>query len=203
LEFAEALESRVSAIYKDSWIYQYFNFKVVSENNVVFFTDTTKKILIDSDRFQIFLFIPETTKYYFLPSSQWKNLCSTSECSILTDLISNIVHGFKTVSFPSTKSVRYKLPYFIIFNSPSAMSNNYLVFKDFLKPNFEDKILAMIKFDEEKNGLVPYFTPLISFPFLKTLTLNKTLEFILVDSNKKQILISDHSQLFISIKFSI
>jgi hypothetical protein len=202
MEFAEALESRVISIYISSWIYQYFNYKVSSENGVVMFWDHPEKNIIESDRFDIYLYIPDNTKYYFLPLNEWENLCLSNECSILTEIISKIPHGFRTISFPTTKSICYKLPYFIIFNSPSSMSNNYLIFKNFLKPNFEDKILAMVQYDEEKDCLIPYFTPTITLPFLKTLTLNKTLEFKLIDSNKKQIMIKDFSQLFISLTFS-
>jgi hypothetical protein len=185
IEFAEALESHVTNIYKSSWVYQYFNFKIGSENGIVAFYDT-KKNLIDSYRFKVYIFIPKVTKPYFYSLNQWKEICPISECTLLTDVISNVSHGFKTTSYPSTKSVFYKLPYFLVFKSPTSISNNYLIFNNFLKPNFETRILAMLIFDEEKNLLVPYFSPGITLPFLKTLSLSKTLEFILVDSNKKK-----------------
>jgi hypothetical protein len=204
LEYAEALESRVLSIYTSSWINQYFNYKVSTDDDgVIFFSEPSKKKekeIADSFRFKIYLFIPENTRQYFYPLSEWRTICKTTDCVVRTDVISNIHHGFRTTSFPSTKSVYYNSPYFIIFRS-SSMSKNYLVFKDFLKPNFNDNILAMIQYDEEKDNFVPYFTPTIILPFLKTLTLNKTLEFIIIDSNKSQVQLDDLSQLFISITF--
>lgn len=203
VEYAEALESRVFSIYSSSWINQYFNFKVSSDNGIIFFSEPSRKKekeIADSFRFKIYLLIPEITKQYFSPLSEWRNICETSDCFVLTDLLSNIQHGFRTTSFPSTKSMYYDSPYFIVFRS-SSMPKNYLIFKDFLKPNFKDNILAMLKYDEEKDNFVPYFTPTIILPFLKTLTLNKTLEFIIIDSNKSQIQLNDFSQLFISITF--
>jgi hypothetical protein len=201
IEYGEALESRIKTMYTLSWIYKYYSCRVSSEDGVVIFIHSSKKDLFSSHRFKIYIYIPEATKPYFLPLSEWDNFCETSDCLVLTDVISNIQHGFRTQCFPSTKSVYYNAPYFIIFKSPS-IPKNYLTFKDFLKPNFDDTILAMIKYDEEKEGFLSYFTPTITLLFLKTLTLNKTLEFIIVDSDKKQILIDDFSQLFISISFN-
>jgi hypothetical protein len=201
IEYSEALESKIKTIYTLAWISKYYNCKVDSDEGVVTFIEQSKKEVYDPYRFKIYVYIPEATKQYFYPLSIWENICETSDCLVLTDVISNIQHGFRTTSFPSTKSVYYNSPYFIIFKSPS-IPKNYLTFKDFLKPNFDDTILAMIKYDEEKEGFVSYFTPTITLPFLKTLTLNKTLEFIIVDSDKKQIVIDDFSQLFISITFN-
>jgi hypothetical protein len=200
IEYCEALESRIKSIYTSSWIYKYFSCRVISDDGVVMFIQSQKKDIFSSIRFKIYVYISESTKQFFFPLNEWQSICETSDCYVLTDLISNIQHGFRTMCFPSTKSVYYKPPYFIIFKSPS-IPKNYLTFKDFLKPNFDDTILAMIQYDEEKEKFVPYFTPTITLPFLKTLTLSKTLEFIIVDSNKKQVVINDFSQLFISIIF--
>jgi len=46
---------------------------------------------------------------------------------------------------------------------------------------------------------VAYFAPGINLSFLKHLALEKTLEFIIVDSNKQTISIADNSQIFIQL----
>ena len=198
LEFAEALEDRVIEIYNTSWIGQYFDIFSGTDDYIVSFFES-KNTRSNSYRFKIYLYIPKKTKPYFYPLSEWKKFCPISECAVLTENISHVNHGFKTTSYPSTKSVYYTYPYFLVFKSPTSISNNYLIFNDFLKPNFETRILAMLVYDEEKNLFLPYFSPGITLPFLKTISLSKTLEFILVDANKKQILLEDYSQLFISL----
>jgi hypothetical protein len=202
LEFAKAFESRIINLYKKSWIYKYYNFDVKSENGIVYFFDNIKKSVVDSVRFKIFVYIPKLSKPYFFSLADWKQVSPHSESVLETSLISNIPHGFRTKSFPTSNPLYYKPPYFFVFRNSSSTPSNYFLFNSFLKTNIEDSILAMVNFNEDKNVLAPYYSPGITLPFLNALSLNRTLEFILVDSEKKQIAVNDFSQLYVTIELS-
>ena len=58
-------------------------------------------------------------------------------------------------------------------------------------------VLAMTTFNEDTNSLESYFSPTITIPFKGTLSLTKTLEFIVRDANKKQFALQDSCQLYL------
>lgn len=134
--------------------------------------------------------------------SEWKRLNPPAENILLNcSLLSNVEHGLKTKAFPSSKSIYYDSPYFIIFKSP-YLTSNYLNFNNFYKPNSENCVLAMVLYNEDENNFVPYFSPGVTLSFLQNLSLEKTLEFVIVDSNQQIISIADNSQLFIQLTIS-
>jgi len=60
----------------------------------------------------------------------------------------------------------------------------------------------MVLYNEDENNFVPYFSPGVTLSFLQNLSLEKTLEFVIVDSNQQIISIADNSQLFIQLTIS-
>jgi hypothetical protein len=197
LQFAEALTSRVEKLYASSWINQYYNVTVNHENGIVFFYDVLIKQIMNSYRFDILVYIPEICKPYFDTAENWMKVGRLN--LVKTDLISNVPTGLRTQSIPATKSLYYTAPFFLKLNQSCNVISNYLEFKGFFKPNVDKCILAMISYNEFEETFVADFLPTIRLSFLQTLSLNKNLEFILIDSNNKQVTIEDKSQLFISI----
>jgi hypothetical protein len=100
---------------------------------------------------------------------------------------------------PTTKSLYYTSPFFFVFKDHSTVEPNSLLFNSFLKPNSENRILAMTTYNDKNNSLEPIFSPNIILHFSNALALTKTLEFALIDSQKKPVLIEDFSQLYIVI----
>ncbi len=198
LQFAEALESRVTNIYNDSWIYKYYDYNVKSEDGIVLFWDSTNKRPTNSERFRVFLYIPEKTRPYFFSKSEWLNFQTPSNYVIL-DIISHIPHGFKTKCFPATKSLFYTSPFFFKLKTPLITASNYLLYKDTYKPNFKDCILAMVTYSVENDNLIAEFSPQLTFHYKKNWPLSPMLEFILVDANNQQLKIEDNSYLFFSL----
>ena len=199
-EFVNALESRVERLYKESWICQYFDYEPKCENNIVFLWHRAKKSVVDSYRFQIIEFIPEKSQPYFLPYYDLSKYRSENEAFFAsTSLLSNVPHGFKAKYYPSTKSLFYNAPYFLIFKTSPSVNSNYLVFNSFLKPNSDCCILAMLVYNELDNTFSAQFSPAITLPYLHSLSLNNILEFNLFDTDSKQVELSDFSQLFVSL----
>lgn len=199
-EFVNALESRVERLYKDSWICQYFDFETKIENNIVYFYDKVKKVPVDSYRFQIVEFIPEKSIPYFLPSYDLANYRTENvPFFTMTSVLSNVPHGFKASFYPSTKSLFYKAPFFLIFKTPPSVKPNFLLFNSFFKSNSDTSILAMLVYNEFDNMFTVQFSPGITLPYLNSLSFTNCLEFNLFDSNQKQVEIADNSQLFVSV----
>ena len=73
------------------------------------------------------------------------------------------------------------------------------MFNNFLKPNTETTILAMLMYNETDDVFVPQFLPEITLTYLKNLSLNNVLEFKLFDTNFQQVKIADSSQLFVNL----
>lgn len=187
-------------MYKESWIFKYYNLLVNADDdgNVMFWDSATKEPPGYS-RFKIYIYIPELSRPYFYSKEDHKNLIVNPEANIETTILSKIPNALKTQSYPATKSLFYTAPYFFKLKTPSVANANYLQFKGFQRPNFTDCILAMVTFNDESNNFVAEFSPGITLPFKDTLFLNKTLEFILVDAKKQQVLIEDNSYLYFSI----
>jgi len=159
------------------------------------FWSPEKKTIAKSERFKIFLFVPEASKPYFFSKSDLKSI-QTLNVNIETDLISNLPHGFRTKCLPASKSLFYTSPFFLKFRTPLITSSNYLVYKSSYKPNSEECILSMVTYNNESDTLLSEFSPQVSFPFKHHLKLNNVLEFILIDSNNQQLLVEDGSFLF-------
>lgn len=199
-EYANALESRVMKIYRESWICQYFDYEPKCEDGVVFFYHKPKRAKVDTDRFHVNEYIPANSRPYFLPKSDW-NIASDEEGRVFcrTNFISNVRHGFKATPCYSTKSLFYTAPFFLVFRTSPSVNSNYLIFNNFLKPNSETTILAMLVYNETDDVFVPQFLPEIILPYLKNLSLNNVLEFKIYDTNMKQVQVADSSQLFVNL----
>jgi hypothetical protein len=199
-EYANALESRVQKIYRESWICQYFDYEPKCEDGVVFFYYKARKLKVDSYRFHINEYIPANSRSYFLPKSEWAT-ASDEEGAIFcrTNLLSNVTHGLKVTPCYSTKSLFYTAPFFLLFRTSPSVNSNYLIFNNFFKPNSETTILAMLLYNETDDMFIPQFLPEITLPYLKSLSLNNVLEFKLYDTNLKQVQIADSSQLFVTL----
>jgi len=198
-EYAAALENSVHILYKNSWVNKYFNYDVRLDNGIVSFYNTTKRrpvLASTSSRFSVLLKMDELTKLYFNTAEWWNENHPESDKWILASKLSNVPHGFQTNNAPGTKAHLFVPPFFIIYRTVGAI-NNYLSFQGFNQPNIEQSILAMVTFDEERNAIEPLFTPDIILPYSNVLSLNNFLEFKMIDSRGKQILVSDSSQLFI------
>jgi len=199
-QFADALENRVANIYKESWISKYYQWDVKSDNGIITFWDKANNTPRESKRFTVFVFIPETTRPYFFPKSEYKYF--TSITNIKLDIISNIPNGFKSKCFPASKSLFYTAPFFFKLKTPLPLQANYLVFKDTFSTNHEDTILAMVNYNPETDTFVADFAPQILLLVSNSFYLNKYLEFILVDSNNEQLLVEDNSQLFFTLSIN-
>ena len=197
-EFADALEGVVTDIYKKSWVAHYFNFEVKSESGIVFFYNTSRNRVADTDRFIVKLRINDKAKLYFNTSYWWTNFAGGDVWPkwIRARVLSNVTHGFQTANAPGSKSLLFYPPYFVVFKA-SGVSPNFLSFTDFQKPNAEESVLSMIVYDEEHNILIPQFSPELLLPYNDTTVLSNVLEFKLLDSKKNIVQVSDKSQLFI------
>lgn len=197
LEFYEALSKRVLDIYNSSWIVKYYTFLPIYSNGVVQFIDREKNN-VDSNRFQILIYVPKETQAYFLPASDWAEFENT-DLAIKTEFLSNVVHGFRIKSYNSSQSLFYREPYYIYLKSPSIQEPNCLLFNDFLKPNHNDSILCLLIYDDRTARFINQFETQITLPYLSVFTFNHTLEFCVRDANKKEIALVDGSQLFIQL----
>jgi hypothetical protein len=195
----------VDSIYKKSWVSKYFNYSVKDENGIVSFYNSAKDRTVSegtTSRFSVWIKMNELTKLYFNTVEWWNaNLPNNdndneNEKWIQVSKLSNFPHGFITNNAPGTKAHLYVPPFFVVYRTSWA-TTNFLAFKEFNQPNIEQSILAMLSFDEEQYKLNPLFTPHIILPYSNVLTLNNILEFKLIDSQDRHILVSDKSQLFI------
>lgn len=196
------MEARVESLYKNSWISKYYIFDVKVNNGFVFFHLNTKdrQEIVDQTRFTVFIYVPKLTKPFFFPYSHWKYLTGTSSNSFVEcSLISNIPNAFPSKSYPSAKSLFYASPFFFYFKTSDNVKANYLSFNNFFKPNTENRILAMVDFNENSNNFEPVYFPEIILPYTKTPSLNNLLEFSLFDAKQKQITVLDYSQIFVVI----
>jgi hypothetical protein len=98
-------------IYKDSWVYRYYTLECSVENGIVYFHSSTKKVALNAYRYEIFVYIPKSSRSYFFPLSEWKILFPNAGFNIKTDLISRVETGFRTLAFPSSKTLFYKPPF--------------------------------------------------------------------------------------------
>jgi len=203
VQYGQVLANKIQQLYIESWIGQYFELdvKITEASKTVYFYQKSSKSGSESDRFAIYVSIPEKTIPYFLPLSNAKSLGTTAnnnELVIETQLLSSVMHGFKAMPYASTTSLFFKSPYFLTFNSPHS-NRNYFMFNDFTKPNLASCILAMLVYDENQNSFIAQFAPRISLPYLQSLSLNNTLEFSLYDATWKPVRMSFKSQLFVLI----
>lgn len=199
-DFQEELEKRVERIYRKSFIFEYYNLNLDKENKVVYFVDKDKKPIYDN-RFQVFVLIPKQSKTYFMPQSEWQKIDeSNGDVYIPVSLLSNIYNGFATSSYQTSKSLYYESPFFLVMRSPFKADPNFLRFTDFLKPNSEETLVAMLEFDEIGNKMKLLFSPKITFTFHDMISLNHTLEFVFVDSQRKKISCNDNSKLYLELK---
>ena len=84
-----------------------------------------------------------------------------------------------------------------MFKNSAIVEANSLLFNNAFKPYSKKTVLAMTTFNEDTNSLESYFSPTITIPFKGTLSLTKTLEFIVRDANKKQFALQDSCQLYL------
>jgi len=192
----------VETVYKDSWVSKYFNFETRREHGIIYFWNKSKKVISDSSRFIIYVYVPKDTKPYFFPLSLWKLYFGRQYSQFLkTDYISKIPHGFLSRPFPTSKSLYYESPFFLKVKMPYSVTTNYLNFKNFYVSNEKDTVLGMVDYNEDTSTFQPIFKPTITIP-TSFLTTNNILEIRVYDTNENQILVSDYSQLFIILSIS-
>lgn len=161
------------------------------------FWDKSQKVVPETERFRVYVFIPPSSKPYFYSSTQIdENVDNIMYLDV--KLFSNVTNGFKTRSFPATKSLFYKAPYFIKLKNLQSVEN-YLLFDDFIRTNVKDSILAMVNYHSDIDGFVAEFAPELILPYKNSLPLCKNIEIIIVDSNNNPVFVEDYSQLFFAI----
>lgn len=188
-------------MFASSWIAKYFDVKVKTEHNTVYFVDK-KSNPIETFRFLIYIFVPDSVKQYFFPLSIWKSFLPEGEPTkpLLIENISRFSNGFRTLGFQSSRSMFYSEPYFFFIKSPTNIDCNSLRFNNFVSPNIQESILCMLTFNDEIDAFSPVFTPTITLPYQDIFSLPQTLEFTFCDENKSEVKCQDNSQLFVSLK---
>jgi hypothetical protein len=114
-------------------------------------------------------------------------------------MLSQVRNGCTANGFPYTRSPYYKAPYFLVFKSNYALTSNFLIFNDFLKPNSYTTVLALLTYDDDNDKFVPMYTSDIELYYHHSLSLNNILEFYVQDSNQNRVEFANLSQLFVSL----
>ena len=199
-EFTNALENLIASIYKKSYVFKYFNVELNTENNTIFFQNLSKKSIFKSNRFTVYLKIPDKSKTFFKPSLWWNTRYGSEWPEwVLAQDLSNITNGtLSNNNIPGNDPHAFIPPFEISFRA-QGIEPNYLRFNRFDSPNLEDNILTMLSYDSATNTLIPFFEPELILPYTEGLSLTQDLEFKVLDSARNQVLISDFSQLFIVI----
>lgn len=158
--------------------------------------------MVESKRFTIWAGIPEKTKQYFLPMSDWTTTYRDVHALpfIPVDFLSLVRNGFSTKPFPYSNSQIYVPPFFIIFKSNHSLTPNFLEFRHFYNPNLDRSVLAMLTYNADNDAFVSKFSLGVKLPYSNTMTLSNVLEFIIVDSKYNLIEIEDMSQLYIALE---
>ena len=199
-DYAEALALRVESIYLNSWIAQYYNLTVNNKDGMVSLIDNNTNKPSLNDRFNIFLQIPDETKKYFMPKSEWSLYGIENSPFIETKAISHIKHAFSAKAYPYDMSSLYLNPFFIIFKTNANIHNNFFKFSDYHHPSKDIAVLSMIDYNETTEQFEEKFSPGLIIPFENNrFVLNSILEFECVDSNNQPIQVKDGSRLFIAI----
>jgi len=181
-------------LFRKSWVSKYFNVDVMAEDGVVFFYDNAKKVRFECPRFVVALQIPDITKQFFKPNSFWDGLNTW----IRSDSLSEVEHGVPSNNARGTKTEIYTPPFFLYFKMP-RVNTNYLSFTDYVKPNTEASVLAMLQYDEDRNRFYSEYNPELILLYNTDLCLSEVLEFTLCDSKNQIVQVSDNSQLFIEL----
>lgn len=195
------MEFRVSQLYLDSWIYEYYNCDVQIDHGIVTFIHSASKQTLVTSRFRVVLNIPVTSRQYFMNDADWIKTFN-NEIPFWTEphIFSFVNNGFPCVSTPGNKALVYKPPFFIAYHNRQHLQSNFLAFNNELKSNIEDSVICMLTYNDEQNILIPIYQPEFSLTFQKnehlSSHLNTHLEFIIYDSNKKSVLVSDNSVLY-------
>jgi hypothetical protein len=172
--------------------------EVTVDNGVISFSNRYGYFENGKERFHIQLYIPDKTKLYFKPPSWWASKNNVSGW-FLSSVLTDQKDSFDCNNSLGTKSVMFQPPFFLVFKTSSDTSSNYLSFNNMLTTNSENTILAMLVYNEERESFQAEFSPGITLPYFRCLSLNNTLEFKLFDSKNTLIPVSDKSQLFISL----
>ena len=178
---------------------EYFNISPVCENGIVMFFDTKKKAIVETHRFQVYIFIPSATIPYFVSPQEWNELTAGQDIAIPVDYLSNVSHGFRSNSFFTSKSLFYEAPYFLIFKSINLPQSNCLLFDNYYIPGKSEHIVSMLIYDEKKDAFEAKFSPGITFHYKDSLSLSNVIEFCIHDSNGKRVALLDGSRLYIQL----
>jgi len=184
-------------------VVKYFSLDTtISEQGIVSLVKSNTLDSTDSDRFSIFINIPPKSKPFFFPNEYWQNVLhiSPSQTNIRVDDLSGKKHGCLSNGFHYTEPVTYKPPFFIIFKSNQALTNNFLKFNNFFNSPSNKNILSMLVYEEEDKKFTSTYSPLCIIPFSNAMSLASVLEFYILDSNGLVLEVADFSQLFISLK---
>lgn len=201
-DFAEALHQHVSQLYIQSWISNYFDVTVGTENGVVSFNDKSGRVSVNSRRFKVVLNISEYTRQYFMNQTDWvRTFGNVTPMWIDASQLSTVFNGFPSKNAPGKVSTLYQSPFFVTYNNSRHSELNFLSFNNELKSNIEESILCMLIYNDEQNVFVPIYQPEINLFSNKCDMLNNMFEFSMYDSQKNLILTSNKSVLYIVLKF--
>ncbi len=193
----------MTQLYLESWIFQYFDVNVGTEDGVVSFIHKTGRQTINSQQFKVMLNVPEYTRQYFMNPSDWiQQFTRSPPVWIDAKYLSNVYNGFPSKNVPGKGSSLYKPPFFVTYNNARHSELNFLSFNNELKSNIEESILCMLIYNDEQNVFVPIYQPEINLLSHKCNILNNMFEFSIYDSQKNLILTSNKSALYIVLKFN-
>jgi hypothetical protein len=209
-EFSQVFKTSLMKLYTSSWIGLYFGYKGMTMNNsdVVIFANPNKQTPeenpIHNSRFTVSVEFPSTlSQIYFLPLEHWSLIPPSLNPKALVyqvDWISDVDHGMLTQGFPYTKSPYHRGPFFIHFKTNQGLDANLLTFNNYLIPNSYDLVLGLLNYNDDTDRFDISYPTDIKIPYDKCLALNNMLEFEIRDSDRKKVLFSDNSQLFISVE---
>lgn len=205
-DFSMGLAKEAKKTYTNSWIYQYLNCDVSTLNDdpamIIFSTQTATKDIFESNRFKMYVKLPENSQQFFKSTSELENLKpKTLESGFIpAELLSGVITGLNTQGNLHSKSPYYTAPYLLVLRTQQqGIQSNYLAFNDFLKPQTIGNVLALLNYDDNTDRFVISHSYDICLPYQNVLSLPTVLEFYITDSNSKLVHFKDKSQLFVSL----
>lgn len=182
------------------------------DSGLVFFAQPNThppEIFTGHERFAVTVQLPSNAKYFFCTQ---KTLDELNEAATLVgngdidknffpvDILSDVPTAFLSRGYGHTSSPYYKAPYFLVFRTNQrGIPFNYHSFNDFRVAPSMSHIVALLYYDDNIDKFLPTEYMDLRLPFQNVITLGKTLEFLVMDSNHKVVQFNDLSQLFVSI----
>lgn len=183
-----------------SWIGQYHNYVVQSQEGIVLFK-TMANEQVDNSNFTIFIRVTGNTKYYFLPKTDWYLVEGYTRSQLIpAGKLSQVTNGVVTKPFPYSKPSYYIPPYFIAFKTSPKHEANFLPFNSFGIQNSEKCVLSVLTYSNDTNTFDAVYEPPVTLTASNTLVFNNVLEFVLLDATQNIVPVRDGSHLFLTIK---